>query len=168
MILSNAYIAIRDLDVDGGPAVPEDWERSVQGTTGWTMLKTPSREVLAAYRINVVGARGLFAVFGPQAVLEAIAATNSEVMPGRELWRRRAETQAGKAVRRWCTWIVDDGGETEVRRTLIDEGGVLPATPPSVGVPWGTITKLYRPALNATLAGHPLHKRLEDEPDRNP
>ncbi len=169
MMLAHAYIAIRDLHADGGPAAPETWSRSVQGSTGWTMLEHPLG-LLAAYRVNAIGARGLFAVFGPQAVLETIAANagSAEVMPARELWRRRAETQPRKAVRAWRTWIVDDDGEPEVRRTLIDEGGTLPVTPPTVAVPWGTVTRLYRPALDATLAGHPLHTRLEDEPDRNP
>lgn len=166
-MLAHAYIAIRDLHADGGPDAPESWERSAQGSTGWVMIEHPGG-LLAAYRVNAIGARGLFALFGPQDALEAIAAANDEVMPARELWRRRAETQANKAIRGWRTWIVDDGAETEIRRTLIDEGGILPTTLPTVGVPWGTVTRLYRPAMMATLAGHPLHVLLEDEPDRSP
>ena len=169
-LLAHAYIAIRDLHEDGGPAAPWAWARSVQGSTGWTMIEHPSGALLAALRINAIGARGLFALFGPVDILEAIAAGNQEVMPARELWRRRAETQARKAVRAWRTWIVDDSDHPfeKVRRTLIGEGEILPATPPTVLAPWGTVTKLYRPALDHTLAGHALHQTLEDEPDRNP
>jgi len=173
-VLGHAYIAIRDLYVDpetgepdGGPDAPEGWARSPQGSTGWTMIDHPDG-LIAAYRVNAVGLRGLFALFGPQSVLEAIAAGNSEIMPAREIWRRRAEVQARKTVRAWRTWIVDDDTGTEVRRTLIAEGELLPATPPTVGSPWGTVTKLYRPAMAATLAGHALHQTLEDQPDRSP
>ena len=174
MTFPHSYIAIRDLYVDpetgepdGGPDAPEGWARSPQGRSGWTMIDhPPTGTVLAAYRVNAVGVRGLFALFGPQSVLEAIASSNADVMPARELWRRRAEVQARKAVRAWRTWIVDDAGETEVRRTLIAEGELLPATPPTVGSPWGTVTRLYRPAMAATLAGHGLHVTLEDQPDR--
>lgn len=173
MTFANAYVAIRDLHEDGGPDAPETWFRSVQGITGWTMLTTSGGDLLATFRVNVIGARALFALFGSQAVLETIAASNAEVMPARELWRRRAETQARKAIRAWRTWIVDDVDDdgapvTEVRRTLIVEGETLPATLPTVSVPWGTVTRLYRPALDITLTGHPLHTRLENEPDRNP
>ena len=172
-MLGHAYIAIRDLYVDpetgepdGGPDAPEGWARSPQGSTRWTMIGHPDG-LIAAYRVNAVGLRGLFALFGPQSVLEAIAAGNSEIMPAREIWRRRAEVQARKAVRAWRTWIVDDDTGTEVRRTLIAEGELLPtSTPP--GPSWGTVTKLYRPAMAATLAGHALHQTLEDEPDRSP
>ncbi len=173
-MLAHAYIAIRDLYLDpetgladGGPAAPASWARSPQGTTSWTMLTHPSGAVLAAYRVNAIGARGLFALHGPQDILEAIALGNSEVMPAREAWRRRAETQARKAIRAWRTWRCDDDGEIEVRRMLIDEGDILPVTPPTVGSPWGTVTRLYRPAMAVTLAGHALHQMLEDQPDRS-
>ncbi len=167
-MLAHAYVAIRDLHEDGGPDAPDSWKRSPQGSTGWTMINhfPTGGTLLAAYRVNTIGGRWLGVLCGSQLVLEAIASSNSEVMPARELWRRRAEVQANKAIRAWRTWIVDDDGEIEVKRTLIAEGEMLPATLPTVDEPWGTVTRLYRPAMAATLAGHALHVRLEDEPDR--
>ena len=170
MTLGNGYVAIRDLHEDGGPAAPEAWART-SSAGGWTVIDhPPSALTLAACRVNVIGARGLFALFGPQDVLEALADGNAEIMPARELWRRRAETQARKAIRAWRTWIVDVDGEVEVRRTLVTEGEILSATPPTVGAPWAidgaSITRLYRPALDTTLAGYTLHITLEDQPDR--
>lgn len=191
-MFEHAYVAIRDIragqrtDPDapdyhrgaGGPAVP--WPVSIQARTGWVTIKHPSAP-LATYRVNSIGGRGLFALFGPLSILETIAAGNNEVMPGCEFLRRaRAArrraldgdpSESGDAllilaVRAWRTWVVDDGVEVAVRRTLIAEGDVLPATPPTVGSPWGTITKLYRPALDCTLGEHPLPQRLEDQPDR--
>lgn len=161
MTLANAYVAIRDLHEDGGPTAPEAWSRSVQGSTGWTMIEHPNG-LLAAYLVDIVpgppNQDGLFAFFGPQALLDTIAGA----MPAREMFRRRSEPAVGRMMRAWPVWRVDDDGENEVRRRLIPRATGLP----TVSVPWGTVTRLYHPALDATLAGRSLHLTLEDEPDR--
>lgn len=163
MSLAHAYIAIRDLYEDGGPVAPESWARSVQGSTGWTMLTTETGELLAAYYVGTIAgppARGLFALFGNA---DAIESWDPDAMPAREMFRRRTSVaSAAQRMRAWPVWIVDDDGETEVRRRLTPRTIGLP----SVSAPWGTVTRLYRPALDVTLAGHALHVTLEDEPDR--
>lgn len=167
--MTRAYIALRDLHEDGGPAAGERWERAPQGETGWTML-TDGDVTLACFRANSVGSRGLFAVLGPVDVLEALANGNAEVMPAREAWRRRAETKAKRIIRHWPWWIADVDGE-RARVRLIAEGEVLPATMPTVGAPWvlaaGSVSRLYRPMMGITGAGRGDVAAVEDEPDRS-
>lgn len=188
MSFAHAYVAIRDFHSDDGPEVVDPvWEkRVVQGTlssgvgeprvwsrrTGWVMLTRPGAVLATLFIAPIVGPpdRGLFALFGTQADLETIASGNDEVMPAREMFRREAEAQARKMRRAWSTWIVDDDSGTEVRRTILAPGELLPAALPSQAQPFGpsSVTKLYRPALLATLSGQSLTMTLEDEPDRNP
>lgn len=162
MTFANAYVGILDLHTDGGPDHPT-WPRSVQGRTGWVMLSDASPHDVATYYIGPIAGpptRGLFVIVGDASVLETWA---PEAMPAREAFRRRLEPTAGKMHRAWPVWRVDDDTGAEVRRRLPVP---LAVGLPSVGAPWGTVTRLHQPALDATLAGHPLTERLEDEPDR--
>ena len=164
MSLAHGYYGIFDLHVDGGPEHPI-WSRSVQGT-GYTMLDGGN---VAAYYIGPIAGpptRGLFAVFGEQAVLEA---WNLDAMPGAEVLRRRNEgagiSDARKIYQALTHLIVDDDGENSVRREVTPPNSLTLPTP---GVPWGMITALRTPSTRVTLAGHPLFAILEDEPDRDP
>lgn len=190
MTFEHGYVAVRDLDASGdperdaGPALPGSWGVSRQGTTGWWMLTHPSGDVLAAFRVNSAAGVGLWAIFGPRARLDEFAAERPDVMPGRELWRRRAETTVEpgasysprQMIRGWRSWRCDvvedvDGVPTPlagVKRVLVDEGALIPGTlvdgaPAVLGS--RTVTALHRPALHITLAGAALHVVLEDEPD---
>lgn len=81
----------------GAPAlVPESWwSGSVQTTRHWWVWRRASTgEIVAATRINVVGARALYAVAGPIEWLTEVATGRPDVMPAREAWRRRAEDTA--------------------------------------------------------------------------
>lgn len=166
MTFANAYVAGLAMDEhDGGPVAPESWARSEQGSTGWTMLTAPGGLLAAHYVGAIAGppARGLFAIFGDAAVIESWA---GDAMPAREMFRRRGESLAGQMVRGWPVWRVTDDAGSESRRRL---DVPLAAGLPSAGSPWaGDVTALHRPALDATLAGHALHTRLEDQPDRDP
>jgi len=193
--LAHAYVAIRDLHADGGPAAPASWKRSVQGSTGWTMITHPSGDTIAALFVNAVGTRGLFILFGHQARLESIAANTSNVMPAREAYRRGrlgTETSTRNIIRAWPWWRCDviergeDGSPLPVQRRavrrLTSVGTLLPRfdkTPPpwnldadgnitTVALATRRVTAIHGPALGHVLAGRDSAAVLEDEPDRQP
>lgn len=154
--LPAGYLAARDVEADGGPVVPGTWGRWAEGDTGWWSLVHPSGDLLTAYRVNALSSRGLFAVFGDTSRLEAIAAGNDEVMPGRECWRRgydhgggpidattvlggSQEATARQMLRGWRWWRcdgVDAGGafSGEIRQ-LSTMGTLLPNLNTGV-LPW--------------------------------
>lgn len=187
--LSNAFLCVRDLDEDGCPVLPASWECTTQDA-GWYTLTRPDGLTVAAWKASAVASRALFALFGPRAVLDAIAAVEPLCMPAREAWARRAEANVRSFLRYWPIWRIDgqvrdgDGVAQPVSNTvvrLVPSGVQLP-DPTTTALPWllranGTLTAvqaeaavrvtvLHRPALDQTLAGFSLHEGLEDEPER--
>lgn len=192
--LAHAYLCVRDIDVDGAPIVGQQWIVRAEAS-GWFSLRRVDDErlLLAAWHANAAGGRALFALFGPQSVLEQIAASEPACMPAREAWTRRAEPAVRAFLRRWPIWRFDGfarvgeviGGAPQavsgaVRR-LIFEGQQIP-DPTTTPFPWrfapdGTIAAtdaaavyrvdaITRPALSMTLAGYALHDELELEEPR--
>lgn len=188
--LSTAYVIVRDLDADGCPVLPSTWHCTEQDA-GWHTLERDSDGLtIAAWRASAVGARGLFALFAPEALLAAIATTEPACMPAREAWARRAEPTIRAYLRYWPIWRIDghvrdsDGVAEPVTSAvvrLVPEGVAIP-DPSVTALPWllradGTVTAvqaeaavrvatIHRPALDRTLAGFDLHAGLEDEPER--
>jgi len=189
MTLSNAYLAVLPENVNG--PVLDGWTTHAQSGGWYTLTRDVDRVVLAAWRANTSGAEGLYALFGPLDVLEALAAIELRCMPAREAWRRRTEPAVRAWLRRWRHWRIDgqvrdvEGVAQDVtaaRAELIPEGAQLP-DPTTDALPWliradGTVTTvlaeaqvrvtaIHRPALAGTLAGMGLDTRLENEPDRS-
>lgn len=190
MTPDHAYLCVRDLDpATGGPVLPDGSTCIVQDA-GWFTL-TRGSITIAAWRANAVGSRGLFALFAPRAVLDAIADAEPLCMPAREAWERRTESSVRAALRRWRHWRIDGHvrdpvtgdarAVTDAVVRLVPEGAAIP-DPTTTPLPWllradGTVTSvageaavrvtaLHRPALDRTLAGYALHERAEDEPVR--
>jgi hypothetical protein len=186
--LSRSLLIVRALHADGGPEAGA-WERTPQGDTGWHVLTAPGGAQVVCYRANTdPGAtRGLFAIFGPPAVLSAIEATADLAMPAAEAWRRRAEAAVLLYLRSWPTFLCAgferdaDGNPVAFSgvRQLLDPGGRLPdytVTP----LPWNLaadgrlttqalaryrVTSIARPALGITLAGLGCNDLFDAEPD---
>lgn len=188
--LSHCYVAIRDLHADGGPAAPARWKRSRQTPTSWS-ITPPGETAIEVLRVNAVGARGLFALWGDQAQLESIATGLDEVMPAREAYRRGlldTEPSTRNMIRAWRWWRCDvwedDGAgpvrKDNVRRQLSVEGVLLPRL--SVDpLPWDLdgdgnvvpqasavrrVVTLHRPVILWTLAGRGSDVVLESTEDR--
>jgi len=171
MSLGHAYLAVRDIQVGqatdpdapdfhrgaGGPVVPPSWVSTRHGSSGWFTVVVPDGSRLAVYVANAVGPRILALVVGDQDKLEAIAAGNDEVMPGREAWRRgydhgggpidsgtvlggAQEATARQMLRAWRWWrcdVIEDDGAPKlgvVRR--LSASGVLLPNLNSAALPW--------------------------------
>jgi len=190
--LAHAFLAVRDVDANGGPVVLGAWQSTPQDAGWYTLTRESDGLTVAAWRANSAGTRGLFALFGPRAELDALAAVEPACLPAREAWARRAEPAVRAWLRRWRHWRIDgqvrDGAGVAQPVTaqtvqIVPEGVAIPdpSTPP---LPWllrsdGSVTTLvaeaqvrvtviYRPALANTLAGFDLHTVAEDEPERLP
>lgn len=198
--LSECFLAVVGVDptedVDdaryGAPVVPKTWEVTRQAD-GWWTLRTGGDgggDELAVWRASVVGSEALWAVWGPRARLDAIAAGEPRMMPGREAWARRSEAGVRAWLRYWPVWrcnVTERDGEggyvssTGVVRRLVPDGVQLP-DPTVKPFPWllradGSETLviseavirvdgLQRPAMSGTLAGRGLHVVTEAQPDR--
>jgi len=196
--IDHCYLCLRDQDASQGPVMPAGFTARRESGGWYTIMRdSTGSPVGAAWRANTnaAGTRGLYAVFGPLSILNALAAIEPLCMPARELL---ALVIAGNApaiavARRWPTWRFS-GSERDivsgslvavstVVRRLIFDGQTLPAPPlPSTGSPWRfsstgaivatdaacryRVTSLVRPALDTTLAGYTLHTVAEDEPVR--
>lgn len=186
--LGHGYLCVRDIDADGLPVVGVNW--NVHACGGWSVVhRNDGGVLLAAWRANAIATRALYALFGPQDVLEAIAATEPACMPAREAWARRAEPAVRAWLRRWPAWRFDgairvSGAMVSVSgasRRLIFEGQQVP-DPTVTPFPWrfaadGSIVateaaavvrvdSIARPAMVATLAGYLLHDVAENQPPR--
>jgi hypothetical protein len=191
--LAHSYACARVLDANGAPQVPGGFASQAEADGWYSVRNADGSILLAAWRANSVGTDGLFAVFGPQATLDALAALEPRCMPAQELWAlaRSGNATAITVVRRWPTWrfvgaAKDRAGVMQsfsgVAR-LIFEGQTMPTL--GTAFPWrfagdGTIVATdgaarYRvdgpigtltPALHATLAGYQLHAIAEDEAPR--
>lgn len=189
--VSHAYLAVQAVDAEGAPDVGGSWTTTAQDA-GWYTL-TDGTIVIAAWRANSLSGQGLWAVYGPQAFLEALALSRDDVMPAREAWARRGESAILAWLRYWPTWRVD-GYERDlegnavaisgVTRRLIPEGARLP-DPTVHPLPWNLdaggalttqalavirVTAIHRPAMLHTMRsevdGFDLREVMEDEPER--
>lgn len=188
--LGHAYLAVRDVASGGGPEVGAGWTVQPESDSWYVLRRTSDDLRIAAWRANSSNGRALWAVWGPQSFLTALAAAEAQCMPAREAWERRNEAAVRVWLRRWPVWRVTgqirlvDGSLaaiTDLARRLIPEGGTLP-DPTTQALPWllradGTltavqaeavirVTAISRPAFLATLAGFDLHTIAEDEPPR--
>jgi hypothetical protein len=196
MDVAHSYLCVRDQAADLSPVLVAGWS-ALREADGWyTITRASDGLEIVAWRANTnaAGTRGLYALFGPTAVLEAIAAIEPLCMPARELWTSAlgGNSTAIAVARRWPTWRFD-GSErdrsgslvpvTSVVRRVLYEGQTMPAPPmPTPAAPWrfaadgsivGTdpaaqyvITNIVRPALQITIAGYALAASCEDEPSR--
>jgi len=187
--LSRALLVVRTLHADGGPEAPAGWERSPQGDTGWNVLTAPGGHRVLALRVATGpgGTRGLFAVYGPPAVLATIEAAADLAMPVREAWRRRDEAAVLLYLRSWpvfrCAGFERDHEGNAVPfsgvRRLLGPGGRLPDYTVT-GLPWNLaadgslttqalaryrVTSIDRPALDTSIGNLGCRVLLEDEPD---
>lgn len=124
------------------------------------------RAILVVRNVHADG--GPTAVFGESDQLANIASGNDEVMPAREMWRRRAETTAGpgeaspqQMARGWRWYRCGVEGVYE----LIGVGELLPNTALPWVLPVGTVTAIDRPAFPMSFCGFGMDTVLEDEPD---
>ena len=189
--VGRAYLCVRDLDPSsGGLVLPAAWQVTPQDAGWYTLTRESDGLTVAAWRANSAGTRALFALFGPIALLGAVAAVEPACMPAREAWARRAEPAVRVWLRRWLHWRIDgqvrDGAGVAQPVTaqvvqLVPESAAIP-DPPTTPLPWllradGTVTTvaaqaqvrvtaIHRPAMGHTLAGFALHSVCEDEPER--
>lgn len=188
--LDRAYLCVRDLSANGGPVLPNGWTSQAEAGGWYTLRRNSDGLRILAWRANSVSARGLFALFAPLAVLEAVASVEPACMPAVEAWNRRDEAAVRVFLRRWRHWRIDgnvrlpdDTTPAVTNRTvqLIPEGAAIP-DPTVTALPWliradGTttavlaeaavrVTAIHRPAMDATVASYALHTGLEDEPAR--
>lgn len=201
--LAECFLAVRPIDPTedvespryGAPLVSESWGVT-RHADGWWTLRTGGQgagDELAVWRANAVGGEALWAVWGPRDRLDAIAATEPRMMPGREAWARRDEAGVRAWLRYWPVWrgtyterLPDDQGggyvtRAGVVRRLVSEGVQLP-DPTILPYPWllradGSVTLvvseavirvdgLTLPSMSGTLAGYGLHEVTEAQPDR--
>lgn len=204
LALGHAYLAVRSVvsgqssdpeaagyDPEAGaPVLPDGWTATPQAGQWFTLTRSSDGLTIAAWKASSVASEALFALFGPQAFLDAVAATEPRMAPARELWANRADPTVRAYLRYWPVWRCtgfehDAEGNpvaiTDAVRRLVPSGVRIP-DPQSDPLPWllranGTLTgfqseasirvdSITRPALNATLAGFSLHTTAEDEPER--
>lgn len=193
IVVERIYVGTRDLDATGCPVVGGTWSCQLEAD-GWSsLIRGSDGERLLAWRANSVGARGLFALFGRIATLEAVAAVEPSFAPAQELWAAAlaGNTTARAVVRRWPIFRMDgqiraELGDTatpvtnQVRR-FFGEGGQCPAW--GTAFPWRfgpdgsvvatdaeaitRVTAITRPAFDRTMAGWPFAGALEAEPPRS-
>lgn len=196
-MLDRCFLAVRDQATDQSPILPDGWTVRPEAGGFFVLRRNSDNVRILAWRANTdaAGTRGLYAVWGPIAVLNAIAAVEPLCMPARELWdaAQGGNATAIAVARRWPVWRWS-GSERDpvsgslvavsnVVRRLIFEGQTMPTS--GTAFPWrfsetGTIVgtdaeakyrvsgpiSSLRPALHMTIGGFLLHTTLEDEQPR--
>ena len=167
-MLRNAFLFVRDVAANGGPAIPETFaSRAEHG--GWYTVRTDDGVILGCWRANTnAEGRGLFLLLGPREKLEELAAAaNAEQDPAAPLkttWDARTTSALALAVmRHWRDWrctgferlttpegVTTTPAFTEQVRRLIPEGAALP-DPNVTPLPWNL-------AANGTLTTQALAK----------
>jgi hypothetical protein len=189
--LTNGYLCVRTIDGNGAPVIGGSWAVTSQNNGWYTAENTALDAFVALWRANTVGAEALFALFGPQATLQAIAAVEPRCAPARELWASAlgGNATAQGVMRRWPIWRITGSvrnragslvAVTDTPVVLFPEGMTLPTI--GTAFPWrfsasgsivGTdgaarvrVNSISRPALLHTLGGYQCHTIAEDEPPR--